>query len=70
MKKGIITIVINKSGWTYTIHNTHNIDMFFDKNGNLVCNIKHEWACDDLVTYSVFMKDVQSITTYYEETNE
>lgn len=70
MKKEVITVVIYKSGRTYTIHDTHNIDMFFDKNGNLVCSIKHEWSCDDLVTYDAFMKDIQSIITYYEETNE
>lgn len=68
MKKEVITVVIYKSGRTYTIHNTRNIDMFFDKNGNLVCNIKHEWTDDILVDYSAFMKDVQSIITYYEET--
>lgn len=31
MKKEVITVVIYKSGRTYTIHNTRKIDYFFNK---------------------------------------
>ena len=68
MKKEVITVVIYKSGQTYTIHNTRKIDYFFNSNGDLICDIQHEWACDDLVSYAAYMKDVQSIIIYYEET--
>lgn len=60
----INVVIAYENGHTYTINNVHNIETFFNRNGDLCVSVSYEANIDDLVYYKEETKNIVSMMIF------